>query len=169
MRSQRMHQLSAKLMPSWSKYVFVLRTKTLQNFSPCRNAVHLQPQLQRVSGKEKPSKEEQGTNEVRKSAGTSAPQNGGKKPPAPEDSTSEGSSNITLSTAALCSTLAEALKSLFEVLRDSMKASFTGLGDLIASHSVNEEPDDGNDDGDSNGSKDNNESLVDSEPPARKS
>ena len=122
-----------------------------------------------VSGKEKPSKEEQGTNEVRKSAGTSAPQNGGKKRPALEDSTSEGSSNITLSTAALCSTLAEALKSLFEVLRDSMKASFTGLGNLIASHSVNEERDDGNDDGDSNGSKDNNESLVDSEPPARKS
>lgn len=76
--------------------------------------------------------------------------------------------NITLSTAALCSTLAEALKSS-EVLRDSMKASFTGLGDLIASHSVNEEPHDGNDDGDSNRSKDDNESLVDSEPPARKS
>ena len=37
-----------------------------------------------VRSKEKPSKEEQGTNEVRKSAGTSASQKGGKKPPAPE-------------------------------------------------------------------------------------
>ena len=33
-----------------------------------------------------------------------------------------------------------------------MNAGFTGLGDLIASHSVDEEPDDGNDDGGSNGS-----------------
>ena len=50
-----------------------------------------------------------------------------------------------------------------------MKAGFTSLGDLIASYSVNEEPDDGNDDGDSNGSKDDDESLVDGEPPAKKS
>ena len=42
-----------------------------------------------------------------------------------------------------------------------MNAGFTGLGDLIASHSVDEEPDDGNDDGGSNGSKDDDESLVD--------
>ena len=50
-----------------------------------------------------------------------------------------------------------------------MNAGFTGLGDLIASHSVDEEPDDGNDDGDSNGSKDDDESLIDGEPPAKKS
>ena len=50
-----------------------------------------------------------------------------------------------------------------------MNAGFTGLGDLIASHSVDEEPDDGNDDGGSNGSKDDDESLVDGEPPAKKS
>ena len=31
-----------------------------------------------------------------------------------------------------------------------MNAGFTGLGDLISSH-ADEEPDDGNDDGDSNG------------------
>ena len=48
-----------------------------------------------------------------------------------------------------------------------MNAGFTGLGDLIASHSVDEEPDDGNDDGGSNGSKDDDESLVDGEPPAK--
>ena len=50
-----------------------------------------------------------------------------------------------------------------------MNAGFTGLGDLIASHSVDEEPNDGNDDGGSNGSKDDDESLVDGEPPAKKS
>ena len=50
-----------------------------------------------------------------------------------------------------------------------MNAGFTGLVDLIASHSVDEEPDDGNDDGGSNGSKDDDESLVDGEPPAEKS
>ena len=49
-----------------------------------------------------------------------------------------------------------------------MNAGFTGLGDLIASHPVDEEPDDGNDDGDSNGSKDDDESLIDGEPPAKK-
>ena len=48
-----------------------------------------------------------------------------------------------------------------------MNAGFTGLGDLIASH-ADEEPDDGNDDGDSNGSKDDGESLVEGEPPAKK-
>ena len=80
---------------------------------------------------------------------TSASQKGGKKPLGPA--------------------LAEALKSSFKGLRDSMNAGFTGLGDLIASHSVDEEPDDGNDDGGSNGSKDDDESLVDGEPPAKKS
>lgn len=50
-----------------------------------------------------------------------------------------------------------------------MNASFTGLGDLIASYSVTEEPDDGNDDGDSNGSKDDHESLVNGQPPTKKS
>ena len=122
-----------------------------------------------VRGKEKPSKEEQGSNEVRKSAGTSASQKGGKKLPAPKDNTSKGRSNITLNAAALGSALAEALKSSFEGLRDSMNAGFTGLGALIASHSVDEVPDDGNDDGDSNGSKDDDDSLVDGEPPAKKS
>ena len=122
-----------------------------------------------VRGKEKPSEEEQGTNEVRKSAGTSASQKGGKKPPAPKDNTIEGRSNITLNAAALGSALAEALKSSFEGLRDSMKAGLTDLGALIASHSVDEVPDDGNDDGDSNGSKDDDESLVDGKPPGKKS
>ena len=77
---------------------------------------------------------------------------------------------MTLNAAALGSVIAEALKSSFEGLRDSMNAGFTGLGDLIASH-VDEEPDadDVNDDGDSNGSKDDDESLVEGEPSAKKS
>ena len=113
MRSQRMRQLSAKLTPSWSKHVFALRTKrckifTMQECSPSSTPTTA------VRGKEKPSKEEQRTNEVRKSAGTSASQKGGKKPSALKDNTSEGSSNITLNAAALGSALAEALKSSFE-------------------------------------------------------
>ena len=121
-----------------------------------------------VRGKEKSSKEDKSTNEVRKSGGTSAPQKGRKKSLAAKDSTSEGSSAITLNATALGSVIAEALKSSFEGLRDSMNAGFTGLGDLIASH-IDEEPDDGNVDGDSNGSKDNDESLVEGEPPDKKS
>ena len=91
-----------------------------------------------VRGKEKSSKEDKSTKEVRKSAGTSASQKGGKKPLPPKDSTSEGSSSIDLNAAALGSVIAEALKSSFEGLRDSMNAGFTGLGDLIALH-VDEE------------------------------
>ena len=94
-----------------------------------------------VRGKEKPSKEEQGTNEVRKSAGTSASQKGGKKPPAPKDNTSEG---FTRGSPWLRSCWSP------QEFRDSMNAGFTGLVALIASHSVDEVPDDGNDDGDSN-------------------
>lgn len=77
-------------------------------------------------------------NEVQKSAGTSAPQKGGKKSPAPKDSTSKGSSAITLNAAAFGSVIAEALKSSFEGPRDSMNAGFVGLGDLIASHADKE-------------------------------
>ena len=55
----------------------------------------------------------------------------------------------------------------FEGLRDSMNAGFTGQGDPIASQ-ADEEPDDANGDCDSNGSKDDDESLVEGEPPAKK-
>ena len=81
----------------------------------------------------------------------------------------KGSSTITLNAATLDSVIAEALKSSFD-LRDSMNVGFTGLGDLIASH-ADEEPDadDVNDDGDSKGSKDDDESLVEGEPSAKKS
>ena len=78
----------------------------------------------------------------------------------------KGSSTITLNAAALDSAIAEALKSSFD-LRDSMNVGLTGLGDLIASHA--DEPDDANDDGDSNGSKDDDESVIEGEPPAKKS
>jgi len=121
-----------------------------------------------VRGKEKSSKEDKSTNKMRKSAGTSAPQKGGKMSLAPKDSASEGSSAITLNAATLGSVIAEALKSSFEGLRDSMNAGFTGLGDLIASH-ADEELDDANEDGDSHGSKDDDESLVEGEPSAKKS
>ena len=123
-----------------------------------------------VRGREKSSKEDKSTNEVRKSAGTSAPPKDGKKSLAPKESVSEGSSTTTLNAAALGSVIAEALNSSFEGLRDSMNAGFTGLGDLIASH-ADEEPDadDVNDDGDSKGSKDDDESLVEGEPSAKKS
>ena len=79
----------------------------------------------------------------------------------------KGSSTITLNAATLDSVIAEALKSSFD-LRDSMNVGFTGLGDLIASH-ADEEPDDAKDDADSNGSKDDDESVVEGEPPAKKS
>ena len=120
----------------------------------------------RARGREKSSKEDKNTTEVRKSGGTSTSQKGGKKSLASNDSASEGSLNVTLNAATLGSVIAEALKSSFEGLRDSMNAGFTGLGDLIASH-ADEEPDDGNDDGDLNGSKDDGESLVEGEPPAK--
>ena len=64
-----------------------------------------------VRGKEKSSKEDKSTIDGRKSAGTSAPQKGGKKSLAWKDSASEGSSAITLNAAALSSVIAEALKS----------------------------------------------------------
>lgn len=95
-------------------------------------------------------------------------QTGGKKFLAPKDSASEGSSAITLNAKALGSVIPEALKSSFEGLRESMNTGFTGLGLLIASK-VDEELDDANDDDDSNGSKDDDVSLVESEPPAKKS
>ena len=95
-------------------------------------------------------------------------QTGGKKFLAPKDSASEGSSAITLNAIALGSVIPEALKSSFEGLRDSMNTGFTGLGLLIASK-VDEELDDANDGDDSNWSKDDDVSLVESEPPAKKS
>ena len=91
MRSQRMRQLSAKFTPSWSKHVFALRTKTLQIFFTMQECSPSSTPTSAVRGKEKLSKGEQGTNEVRKSAGTSASQKGGKKPPALKDNTSERS------------------------------------------------------------------------------
>ena len=117
--------------------------------------------------RKKSSKEDKNTTEVQKSVGTLTFHKGRKKSLASKDSASEGSTNVTLNTAALGSVIAEALKSSLEDLRDSMNAGFTGLGNLIASH-ADEEPDDGNDDGDSNGSKDDGESLVEGEPPIKK-
>ena len=168
MRSQAHAPTQCKLTPSWSKHVFALRTKTLHNSSTMGEDSPPSTSASVAKGKEKSSKEDKSTNEARKSAGTSASQKGGKTPLLPKDRTSEGSSSIDLNAAALGSVIAEALKSSFEGLRDSMNAGFTGLGDLIASH-VDEEPDDVNEDGDSKGSKDDDESLVEGEPPAKKS
>lgn len=162
-----MRQLSASLR-HLGRSTFLPKDKNSANsFTMGDNSPPSTPTSE-VRGKEKSSKEDKSTNEVRKSAGTSAPQKGGKKSLASKDSASEGSSAITLNAAALGSVIAEALKSSFEGLRDSMNAGFAGLGDLIASH-VDEELDDANDDGDSNGSKDDDELIVKGEPPIKKS
>ena len=171
----RSHEITAHAPTQCKAYAilvearFCSKDKNSEKFFTMQECSPSSTPTSAVRGKEKPSKEEQGTNEVRKSAGTSSSQKGGKKPPALKDNTSEGSSNITLNATALGSALAEALKSSFEGLRDSMNAGFTGLGDLIASHSVDEEPDDGNDDADLNGSNDDDKSLDDGELPAKKS
>ena len=78
-----MRQLSAKLTPSWSKHVFALRTKTLQIFFTMQECSPSSTPTSAVRGKEKPSKEEQGTNEVRKSAGRQLHKKVGKSPLAP--------------------------------------------------------------------------------------
>ena len=162
----RSHEIAAHAPTQCKAYAilveahFCSKDKNSANFFTMQECSPSSTPPSAVRGKEKPAKEEQGTNKVRKPAGTSVSQKGGKKPPAPKDNTREGSSNVTLNAAAL--------KSLFEGPRDSMNAGFTGLGNLIALHSVDKEPDDGNDDGDSNGYKDNDESLVDGEPPAKK-
>ena len=91
----------------------------------------------------------------------------GKKSPTPKDSASEVNSTMALNGADLNSFIAEELKSSFEGLRHSMKTGFTGLSDFTTSH-ADEEPDDANDDGDWNGSKDDGESLVVGKPPAKK-
>ena len=171
----RSHEIAAHAPTQCKAYAILVEARFCskgKNSANCFTKQECSPSLtptSAVRGKEKPSKEEQGTNEVRKSAETLASQKGGKKQPAPKDNTSEGRSNITLNAAALGYALAEALKSSLEGLRNSMNAGFTGLGAFIASHSVDEVPDEGNDDGDSNGSKDDDESLVDGEPPAKKS
>ena len=92
----------------------------------------------------------------------------GKKSPTPKDSASEVNSTMALNGADLNSFIAEELKSSFEGLRHSMKTGFTGLSDFTTSH-ADEEPDDANDDGDSNGFTDDDESLFEGEPPVKKS
>lgn len=124
-----------------------------------------------VRGKEKSSKEDLSTDEVRKSAGKPASQKGGKRPStaqAPMNSANEGSSGVTLNAAALGSVIAEALKGSFEGLRDSMNAGFNDLNSLIASRSGGNGDEDSADDCDSSVSKDDVESLVEEEPPAKK-
>ena len=114
--------------------------------------------------REKSSKEDKNTTEVRKSVGRSAPQKGAKKFLVPKDSASEENSTVTSNAAALGSVIAEALKSSFEGLRDSINAGFTGLAPWL-SRKLKKELDDAN--GDSNGSKDDGESLVEGEPPGK--
>ena len=131
-----MRQLSASLRHLGRSTFFEVYgqkpSKFLQ-FSTMGEDSHPPTPTSEVRGREKSSKKDKNTTEVRKSVGTSAPQKGGKKSFAPKDGTRKGSSNVTLKVAALGSVITEALKSSFEDLRDSMNASFTGLGDLIAS------------------------------------
>ncbi|PFX17389.1 hypothetical protein AWC38_SpisGene18284 [Stylophora pistillata] len=99
-----------------------------------------------VRGKEKSSKEDLSTDEVRKSAGKPASQKGGKRPStvqAPTNSANEGSSDFTLNAVALGSVIAEAVKG--------------GNGDEESADDCN-----------SSVSKDDGESLVEEEPPAKK-
>ena len=96
-RAVRSHEIAAhaptqcKAYAILAKHVFALRTKTLQIFFTMQECSPSSTPTSAVRGKEKLSKGEQGTNEVRKSAGTSASQKGGKKPPALKDNTSERS------------------------------------------------------------------------------
>ena len=87
---------------------------------------------------------------------------------APKDNLNEGSSAVTLTAIVLDSVIAEPLKGSFEGLRDSMDAGFAGLGNLIASHSGDDDGEDLGDVCDSSVSKDYIESLVEDEPPVKK-
>ena len=87
---------------------------------------------------------------------------------APKDNLKEGSSPVTLTAIVLDSVIAEPLKGSFEGLRDSMDAGFAGLGNLIASHSGDDDGEDLGDVCDSSVSKDYIESLVEDEPPVKK-
>ena len=68
----------------------------------------------------------------------------------------------------LGSFIAEALKGSFEGLKDSMNAGFNDLNNLIASPSGSNGNEDSTDDCDSCVSKNDDESLVEEEPPAKK-
>ena len=132
-RAVRSHEIAAHAPTQCKAYAILVKArfcskdKNSANFFIMQECSPSSTLASAARSKEKPSKEEQGTNEVRKSTGTSVSQKGGKKPPATKDNTSEGSSNITLNAAVLGSALAEALKSSFKGLRDSMNAGFTGL------------------------------------------
>ena len=170
MRSQAHGPTQCKLTPPRLKQDFEVYGQTLSKFLRFSTMGDDSPSPTltfEARGREKSSKEDKNTTEVRKLVETSTSKKGGKKSLTSKDSASEGSSNVTLNAAALGSVIAEALKSLLEGLRDSMNAGFTGLGDLIASH-ADEELDNGNDDGDLNGSKHDGESLLEGEPPVKK-
>ena len=142
MRSQAHAPTQYKLTPPRLKQDFEVYGQTLSKFLQFSTMGDDSPSPTptfEARGREKSSKEDKNTTEVRKSIGTSTSQKGGKKSLTSKDSASEGSSNVTLNAAALGSVIAEALKSSFEGLRDSMNAGFTGLGDPIASH-ADEEP-----------------------------
>ena len=107
--------------------------------------------------------------EVRKSSGQTSSHSSAKRTATTAQaskSVNKGSSSVTLNAAAFSSAIAEALKGSFEDLRDSMSAGFTDLGNLIASHSVDDEDGYLGDNGNSIGSKDDDESIV--QPPAKK-
>lgn len=101
---------------SWSKYVFYLRTKTLQFCAEngCESTFNCPPE--EVRSREKSSKEDSSFDEVRKSTGKPTLYEWGKSlaaAQAPKDNVNEGSSAVTLNAIALGSVIAEALKGLF--------------------------------------------------------
>ena len=129
MRSQAHASTQCKLTPPRFKQVFEVYGQTLSKFLQFSTMGDYSPPPTPTSearGREKSSKEDKNTTEVRKS--------GGKKSLASKDSASKGSSNVTLNAATLSSVIAEALKSSFEGLRDSMNAGFywPGRPDCLA-------------------------------------
>ena len=147
---------------SGSKYVFDVRTKTLQFCA--------ENGLQSTFNCP-PEEEDSNFDEVRKSIGKPTLYKCRKSlaaAPAPKDNVDEGSSAVTLNAIDLGSVIAEALKGSFEGLRDSMNVGFAGLGNLIASHFGDHCGEDSGDAFDSSVSNDYVESLVEDEPPAKK-
>ena len=104
-------QTQRKFTPPWSKHVFEVYGQNLDKsfqFSTMGEDSPPPTLTSEVRGREKSSKGDKNTTEVRKSVATSAPQKGGKKALVPKDSPSEGSSNLTVNAAALGSVIADA-------------------------------------------------------------
>ena len=133
MRSHEIPSACANSVQAYATSVKATLSKFLQ-FSTMGDDSPSPTPTSEARGREKSSKEDKKTTEVRKSGGTSTSLKGGKRSLASKDSRSKGTSNVTLNAATLGSVIAEALKSSFEGLRDSMNAGFywPGRPDCLA-------------------------------------